>query len=276
MSGSQDRGMAMDVTRRWSVLGRHGLQLYGGAPGLVGWASEHAFAILTGEPNLDLNICGLFGDPNVAELGALLAVVDRVAAPTVIATSVSADPTARKRLPAAGFDSLGPEAVMWRAPMPVEAIPGPFDVRRATDERDIAAAGRMIAAARGTAPDLVDRVFNLDAWRAGTIGCWIAFDGMEAASAAWLTTGEGFLGVWEMVTSPLHRRRGAARAALTAAMAEMQEQGPEGTVLWASPLGQPLYEALGFVTFDHVVPWVRGGTDEELALIGASRIVTAG
>jgi hypothetical protein len=140
VSGSQHSGMAMDVTRRWSVLGRHGLPLYRGAPGLVGWASEHAFAILTGEPNLDLKYLRLFGDPTVADLGTLLAVVDRVAAPTVIATSVSADPTARKRLRATEFEPLGPEAVMWRAPMPVEAIPGPFGVRRATDERDIAAA----------------------------------------------------------------------------------------------------------------------------------------
>ncbi len=35
-------------------------------------------------------------------------------------------------------------------------------------------------------------------------------------------------------------------------------------------MGRPMYESLGFVVFDDVVPWSRGGTEEELALIGAS------
>ena len=35
-------------------------------------------------------------------------------------------------------------------------------------------------------------------------------------------------------------------------------------------MGRPLYASLGFVVFDDVVPLVRGGTEEELALIGAA------
>jgi hypothetical protein len=35
-------------------------------------------------------------------------------------------------------------------------------------------------------------------------------------------------------------------------------------------MGRPLYASLGLVVFDDVVPWVRGGTEEELALIGAA------
>jgi GNAT superfamily N-acetyltransferase len=85
-----------------------------------------------------------------------------------------------------------------------------------------------------------------------------------------LTWDEGLVGVWEMMTSPGHRRRGAGRAVLAAALAATAALGPSGTLLWASPMGRPLYEALGFEVFDEVVPWVRGGTAEELALIGAA------
>ena len=72
------------------------------------------------------------------------------------------------------------------------------------------------------------------------------------------------------MTSPRHRRRGAARAVLTTALASHAAEGELGTFLWASPMGRPLYESLGFVPFDDVIPWIRGGTEEELAMIGAS------
>ena len=53
-----DAGLLLPATLAQHLGLKELVELYGGAPGLVGWASEHAFAILTGEPNLDLNICG--------------------------------------------------------------------------------------------------------------------------------------------------------------------------------------------------------------------------
>ena len=79
-----------------------------------------------------------------------------------------------------------------------------------------------------------------------------------------------FLGVWEMMTSPRHRRRGAARAALSAGLAASRGRATGGAFLWASPMGAPLSEAIDFETVEPVVPYVRGGTPEELALIEAS------
>ena len=79
-----------------------------------------------------------------------------------------------------------------------------------------------------------------------------------------------FLGVWEMTTSPRHRRRGAARVALSAGLAASRGRATGGAFLWASPMGAPLSEAIDFETVEPVVPYVRGGTPEELALIEAS------
>lgn len=258
----------MDANRLWGIYGRHGMRLYG-TDTFTGWANDRAFALLTGEPSLDLNICCLQPGATAGDAAALLEVIDSVGAPTVVPVSTRALGAAGERLRTAGFQPLGPEVAMWRPPgLPVE-VAGPFEVRLAVTADELVAADRVVAEAHGTVPGMLQRVFNLDAWRTGEVECWMAWDAEEAASTGWITRGEGFLGVWEMMTSPRYRRRGAARAILQHAMRVRAGGGPEGTLLWASPMGRPLYESLGFVVFDEIVPWVRGGTNEELAAIGA-------
>jgi GNAT superfamily N-acetyltransferase len=260
----------MDTEQLWQAFAAQGGTLYSGSPRFVGRVEPHWFAILTGEPNLDLNICGLHGSADPADAEALLGIIDGVGAPTVVPVSVAVATATTDVLRAAGFEPLGSEAAMWRPPSPIAAAPRPFTVRRATLDADLLDADRILAEAHGTSPGTVDRVFNLDAWRAGGLGCWVAREGSDPVSSVWLTWEAGLVGVWEMMTSPRHRRRGAGRAVLTAALAETAGLGPGGTLLWASPMGRPLYEALAFEVFDEVVPWVRGGTADELALIGAA------
>ena len=261
----------MQPAQFWATLGRHGARLYGGGSGFVGWASDRSFANLTGEPNLDLNIACLYGEATEADAESLLAIIDRVNAPTVVPVSPTVAPTVGRCLKAAGFVAVeATEAAMWRPPVPVQVKgASSFTVRRAESATDLAAAGRVLADAHGTAPDVIERVFGLDELQAGTISCWIAWDGDEPASTAWLTVGDGFVGVWEMMTSPRYRRRGAARAALTTGLAALAAETPEGAFLWASPDGRPLYVGLGFEVVEETTAWVRGGTAEELALIGA-------
>ena len=260
----------MDPTTFWRAFASHSARLYGGAPGFVGWRTERAFANLTGEPNLDLNLCGLHSGATSADASGLVAVIDAAGCPAVVPVSPTVQSAARLVLASAGFEPLGEERVMWRPGRTIQAAPGPFSVRKASEVSDLAAASRVIADAHGTAADLVERVFGLAEWRAGSIECWLAIDGDDAASVAWLTFGEGLVGVWEMMTSPRHRRRGVARAALSGGLAASRGRAPGGAFLWASPMGAPLYGALGFQTVEPVVPYVRGGTLEELALIGAS------
>ena len=264
--------MTMDPTTFWHAFAAHSARLFDGAPGFVGWRTEHAFANLTGEPNLDLNLCGLHGEATEADAAGLVAVVDAAGCPAVVPVSPTVGAEARAVLVAAGFFPLGEERVLWRPGRTIRAAPGPFTVRKAADEGDLAAASRVIADAHGTALDLVERVFGLAEWREGSIECWLAFDGDDAASVAWLTFGDGLVGVWEMMTSPRHRRRGAARAALSGGLAGSHGRAGGGAFLWASPMGAPLYEAIGFQTVEPVVPFVRGATLEELALIGASPV----
>ena len=46
----------MDSNGLWGVYGRQGMQLYGGRDNFIGWSGERMFALLTGEPVLDLKL----------------------------------------------------------------------------------------------------------------------------------------------------------------------------------------------------------------------------
>jgi predicted acetyltransferase len=74
-----------------------------------------------------------------------------------------------------------------------------------------------------------------------------------------------------MMTSPRHRRRGAARAVLTQALADTATDGGsvETTVFWSTPLGRPLYESLGFEVADHLTVWTLGASPEDMAAVGS-------
>ena len=100
----------------------------------------------------------------------------------------------------------------------------------------------------------------------------LALDGNEPVSCAFVTVIGRTLGLFDMMTPPRHRRRGAARAllgtALSSAAAEL-EGGIDGILFWASPAGRPLYESLGFSIADPVTAWTLGASAEDLAAVGA-------
>jgi N-acetylglutamate synthase len=254
----------------WSTLGRHGRVLYGRAGGFQadgpGW-----FAILTGEPNADLNITGLFGPAGALEADRVLDAADAVGGPLAVVVSPTLTEFDVARLLARGLLAITqPEALMWR---PSSELPPPavrsFRIVRVRSTADLHAAAEVMQAAHGIEPEQVDRIFDLGALEDGRVGCWVAWDGDDPASTGWLTLEGPLVGVWEMMTAPAHRRRGAARAVLTSAMAEAAGQASDGFFLWASPMGRPLYSSLGFVPIDEVTVWVRGVDLADLERIGA-------
>jgi hypothetical protein len=265
-----DEGRARpDGATGWRVLGRHGVRLFD-REGFAGWSSPNAFALLTGEPNMDYNICSLHGAATVDETRELLARIDAAGVPAVIPVSASVPTGVFEVMEEAGFVRLDPEVAMWRAAGPAGVRPGPFDVRPVRTPADIAVVSSVVTAAHGTASGVVERAFNLDALHAGDVRCYLAWDGDDAAATCWIVTGDGFASVHEMMTVPSHRRRGAGRAVLAHALTDVAPDAPAGTLLWASALGRPLYASVGFEVFDIVTPWVRGATDDELAAIGAT------
>src|SRR6478752_8274385 len=121
----------IDAVRWWDIYGRHGQALYG-TPSFTFWQAPRTFALLTGEPNLDLNVCNLAPGATAEDAAALLAVIGAAGAPpTVVPVATRALPEAAETLRLAGFVAIGPEVAMWRPPMPVAPVPGPFAVRKA-------------------------------------------------------------------------------------------------------------------------------------------------
>jgi predicted GNAT family acetyltransferase len=76
------------------------------------------------------------------------------------------------------------------------------------------------------------------------------------------------IGVFGMMTPTRHRRRGAGRAVLTAALAAAWTKDTRGALLWSSPMGRQLYESVGFRAVEECAIWVLGGGEDMLAAIG--------
>jgi hypothetical protein len=120
---------------------------------------------------------------------------------------------------------------------------------------DEGVAGRVLA---GTAPPADD------------VSIWIAREGEQPISVVWLTHGDE-IGIWLMATPHKNRGRGAARAALSGALAQSWQPATNGAFLWASPAGRPLYESLGFRPVDEAVVWVTPGQEAASQAIGQPR-----
>jgi predicted acetyltransferase len=71
-----------------------------------------------------------------------------------------------------------------------------------------------------------------------------------------------------MMTPARHRRKGAARAALTTALDRIWSDDTEGAFLWSTPAGRPFYESVGFASVDDATSWTLGADPELLAAIG--------
>ena len=116
------------------------------------------------------------------------------------------------------------------------------------------------------------RTLRADDWVTG----WLAWDGPEPVSFTIVTRAAGTLSMWDVMTPARHRRRGAARAVVGAALASVgaatvAARPPiEQTLFWSSPAGRPLYESMGFKVADRVDAFVLGASEADLVAVGAT------
>ena len=91
-------------------------------------------------------------------------------------------------------------------------------------------------------------------------GCFvIEADDRIAATTTLLCHGAQLGWIGMVLTSPEYRRKGFALRLMEHALARASELKIESTMLDATPLGQPLYEKLGFKTEQIVERWFRDG-----------------
>jgi GNAT superfamily N-acetyltransferase len=262
----------MDRDTAWEVLAAQVALVYGGGPRATVRRGGSWFAVLSGEACAEMNVAGL-GPAATAGDAARLAEALSPADGAIVAVASRLSDATLAPLAAAGYVVVGtPDTLMARSPRRLPPVAdAPFSVRRSTVE-ELRRAEPVIVAAHGLAPGVVDRAFNLAALEDGRLGTWIAWADDTPVSVGLMTLEPPIPGVWEMMTDPGYRRRGAARAILTRAMREAVDaagDAVEALFLWATPAGRPLYDALGFAVIEEIPVWARGLSDEELALLEA-------
>lgn len=262
----------MGSAELWRLYGQHAARLFGRGPSPTAVIGEHSFFIASGGSHVDLNQAALYGDADLAaavELGHLAARAD---VPVLLARSAAVTTDLDGPLVEAGFSELTtPEHLFSMPGIPkVTALP-PFDVRRMTSSADVATMQAMFIEVHDYDSSLTGALFGALDPAEGDVTCWIAWEGDQAVSLAFVTHAASSLALWEVMTPSRHRRRGAARAVVVAGLAAVAQAvgRVDRTLFWSSPAGRPLYDALGFTVADTVEVWVRGASEADLAAVGA-------
>jgi GNAT superfamily N-acetyltransferase len=131
------------------------------------------------------------------------------------------------------------------------------------------AARRLGRADHGAVTELIGEVFGVGSELAGVAiagvtderadqALWGAFD-RTGALVSCLATARvaGTTAVWSMATKLSARRRGYGAAALRTALAAAAEEGATSSLLSSSPVGEPLYRALGYRELERWEQWSR-------------------
>ena len=259
----------MDPDSLWLEFADHLARLYGP----VGPAVERGpgwLAVLSGERHTDVNICVLLSDASRESSRAVVRLVEDADVPAAVSVPVALDGPVLEPLLDAGFvpEPLS-EPLMW-LDAPPGAGAGAFVVRRVRTDDELSRAIGAAADGHGFDAAMLSRVLARPVREDEDVTTWIAWSGEDAASVAWLTCGTR-LGVWQMNTPPRHRRRGAARETLVAALDELWSDDTEGAFLWASPAGRPLYERVGFQVVAERRVLVLGGDEAASVAVGHRR-----
>lgn len=256
----------------WPIYGRHAAAILRHGPKPVAKHGPGWSLALSGAGHVDLNQVALYGGADRTDAAA---VVDEAAAsgvPILLAVSASLAIAVDDILEGAGFlRSSSEEALFWAWDVPA-LTRAQFEVRRAASPSDLAGIAQIFADVHDYEPDLVESMYGQSVLADPVIEAWLALDGDDPVSCAFVTRLGRTLGLFDVMTPPRHRRRGAARALIDVSLSSAtagQPGGIDGILFWASPFGRPLYESLGFSIADLVTVWTLGASAEDLAAVGA-------
>lgn len=259
----------------WPLYARHGAVILAGGPAPSLHATERAILIISGAGHVDMNQAALFGGAGTGDARELVDHIRAADVPVLLGCSASAQDGVAAILAGAGFVHLPKrESMFWMPGASRVAETSPFETRRLETDADVAAMQRMFLEAHGYEPELTGSLFDRTLRRDDAATGWIAWDGPEPVSFAMVTQVGASLSLWNVLTPPRHRRRGAARAVVASALAAVGARAAafgqpiEHTVFWSSPAGQPLYLAMGFEVVDTIDAWVLGASDADLAAVG--------
>lgn len=253
------------------MYGRHAEIILSAGPtprtaGGPGW-----FATTSGAPHVDLNQAALHHPAGRAEASALLDHVRTADVPVLLGVSSTCAADVDDLLRTADFRrAASAEALFWSAGRPTVGST-PFDVRRVETAADHAGVLTVFGAVHDYDADLVAAMYGPRLLDRPDVDAWIAFDDRDPLSCVFVSRVEDTLAIFDMMTVPTHRRRGAGGAVLARALEGAASRGGKtsGTLFWSSPDGRPLYESLGFRVVDEVTAWTLRASEADLAAVGA-------
>ena len=262
-----------EAARLWRRYAEHAAVLFRSGPGPLHHATDRWFFTASGAQHVDMNQGALYGDATAADAERLAEAVVAAGVPCLLGCSDGVTERVAGSLRAAGFELLpNREAIFWRPGPPAAPEPSPFEVRRVRSRDELAAMQSIFLEAHGYSAESIDQIYGGRLEGDEGFSAWLAWDGAEPVSFTIVIAVGASLSIWEVMTPPRHRRRGAARAVVAGALAAVAEAAShpiEETLFWASPAGRPLYETMGFVVADEVDAWAIGASPEDLAAVGA-------
>ncbi|HUQ43792.1 MAG TPA: GNAT family N-acetyltransferase [Candidatus Limnocylindria bacterium] len=262
-----------EAARLWRRYADHAAVLFRSGPRPTMEFTDQWFVVASGAQHVDMNQGALYGEATAEDAERLASRVLAAEVPCLLGCSDGVQERVAGTLRAAGFEQLPNREAMFRRPgLPEVPEPSPFEVRRVRSRDDFAAMQSIFLEAHGYSPESIERIYGGRVTGDDGFSAWLAWDGGEPVSFTIVIEVGPSLSIWEVMTPPRHRRRGAARAVVAGALASVANsatQQIEETLFWASPAGRPLYERMGFVVADEVDAWTIGASPEDLAAVGA-------
>src|SRR5690606_38498451 len=85
---------------------------------------------------------------------------------------------------------------------------------------------------------------------------YLFYHNNRAVSAATLFNSPLAAGFYNITTLPSHRGRGFATLLTQHLLRTAQQQGHPQAILFATPMGEPIYRKLGFQTHHHIIQYL--------------------
>lgn len=83
----------------------------------------------------------------------------------------------------------------------------------------------------------------------GHVSCYIAYHNQEAVGTSMAYIKDDVVGIYHIASKASYRGKGIGKQITLAPLLEAKEAGYDTAVLFASQLGKPIYEQLGFISF---------------------------
>jgi GNAT superfamily N-acetyltransferase len=228
------------------------------APRFETYRSESAQLTITGEPGPIMNPLVAVGSRLDDATRAYCQILRERDLPSVAFISPGLDGEFQSIADATGFQKGRPAPLMAYEAGEVAPIRHNFSISvaaSAADREDVLAVWEP-----NTIPHNFYQPFGFACLDHPDVTAFITRENDIPIATTTTTTVGAIVGIWGVHTLPEHRRKGAAIATVAHVMNHHQQRGATAFLLYATQMGRPVYEKLGFQNPEQPSVWVRQPT----------------